>query len=129
MRAILAAVLVLAGCGDSPTETKEPEPGDVRIVSASQVPIFEGGRVTVSLRNDGGPAVFKVEFWTHPRNQVGGQSVMWGSSDPVEVGEGWTETVTWDVSTGGTRWPVDWIIVQTRDPGSAAYRQTARHDF
>lgn len=128
--AIVLGVLMLAACGgDSTGPEPEPDPGNVKVVAASQVKIYQGARVTVSLRNDGGPGVFKVEFWSNPRNQVGGAGDFWGASDPVEVAQGWSETVAWDVTTSATGTPVDWIIVQTRDPGSAAYRQTARHDF
>jgi hypothetical protein len=87
-------------------------------------------RVTVHLRNTGGPGAFTIEAWGLPHTPNGDDSYF-GRTEAVEVAAGYDETVSWEFTTGTT--PgfsfINWLLVFSRDQGSAQYRQTDRHDF
>jgi hypothetical protein len=146
---VLAASLFLACSGDSGSDSRTPtDPGDdtpeqpeqptaaeVIVVSAdrSHTGIHEFGNelVTVHLRNTGGPGVYKLEFWGLPQTPNGADT-FFGGTEPVEVPSGYEESPSWEVPSGSEPngiFLVQWILVFTRDQGSAQYRQTARFDF
>jgi hypothetical protein len=81
--------------------------------------------LTLHLRNDGGPGVYKVEVWGLPTSPNGPETFM-GETEPVEVGADYEETLTYDVGTSSF---VSYVLVFTRDEGTAQYRQTDRFDF
>lgn len=123
---ILPVILLaglLAACGDSTTEPQpDPGPVHVRIEQASQRQTSATRyEVTAALRNHGGPGHFSLEFWSL-RSSPTGQHRHWGTTEGVEVGAGYGETLTYAVETSGSS--VGWIVVRVRDPGSAAWRES-----
>ena len=102
-------------------------PADINIVSASQLQTNIGEwTVTVQFRNAGGSGTYYFEAWSL-RTSPSGQHRLWGASTPVDVGPHYEETLAYAIPTSGSK--IDWLIVYTRDPGSAANRQSDRFDF
>jgi hypothetical protein len=130
---VLAVALGLTlGCGGSGSDAKaptgpenpiEPTPANVIVASASAGPTT----ITAHLKNTGGPGVYKIEMWGIP-HEPNGPDFFFGETEPVEVNAGYDETVTW-VMSGRVTGPIGWLLVFTRDQGSALYRQSARFDF
>jgi hypothetical protein len=91
---------------------------------------FRHGRptYTVHLHNDGGPGVYKLEFYGLPTSPNGPET-FFGTTEPVEVDTAYDESVTYTVRSSNDGPPVDHILAFTRDQGSAQYRQTDRFDF
>lgn len=111
-----------------PPEEPPPDPGP------SSVVVLNGGVerpnpaqqfVTLHLRNDGRAGVYTVEVWGLPTSPNGSPEFM-GASEPVEVGADYEETLRYEVSAATF---ADYVLVFTRDAGTAAYRQTDRFDF
>jgi hypothetical protein len=109
-----------------------PEPptlgaADVTVLSGQSVVAENRSRVTVHLHNGGGPGTYRIEFWGLPHSP-NGRDFFFGESEPIDVGAGYDETLTFEIP-GPTQGHVDWVIVYTRDQGSAVYHQSDRHDF
>jgi hypothetical protein len=134
MRYILAA-LAIAGCSSTTAPAVEEQPKHAELVAvvvtaASIKAMGDGEHVTLTLKNNGGPGFFRVDFWGLPLSP-GGSNTHYGQSEAIEVTAGWQLTATWVVPTGAphgaTR--VRWVIVSGRDHGEVAWRQTDRHDL
>jgi hypothetical protein len=100
---------------------------NVIVVSGSSGGSLAHTAFTVQLRNTGGPGVYKIEVWGLPHSP-NGPDFFFGTTEPVEVPTGYEETVLYELS-GPLQGPLGWVLVFTRDQGSAVYRQTARFDF
>lgn len=107
---------------------EEPPPAEASIVvvtgSVSRPNPFQQF-VTLQLRNDGGPGTFKIEVWGLPTIPNGSDTFM-GETEAVEVSEDYEETVTYEI---GTESFATYVLVFSRDQGSAQFRQTHRFDL
>lgn len=121
--AILAALILLAGCGDSPTETAGP--ATVVLHSALAQPIYQGVRLTLDMENTGGPGGFKIiATFTTSRVNEPGPTV---ESPIYPVAAGWRETMVFEVGAGNES--IHRIVVYSHSEGSLQFRETARHTF
>lgn len=132
-------VPLLAGCGgsasdantptDPPTQQPPPEApppvGDAAVVADSA---SGSGPVTTYLRNTGGPGTYAIEFYGLPTSP-NGPDTYFGRTEPVDVPTGYKEKVTWQVATDLSDPPVTYLLIFTRNQGSATYRQTSRCEF
>lgn len=134
LRAALASVLIvsLAGCGGSgkttdpnppPPPPPPPAPANVKVVSTAP----GNGCVVVHLHNDGGPGAFKISFYGLPTTP-NGSDTFFGTTEGVEVAAGYDESPCYTVQTSPTDPPLSYLLVFSRDQGSAKYRQTDRYD-
>ena len=105
--------------------TCAPTPAEVVVVDGSHETGFQMETITLHLRNDGGPGVYRIEFWGLPTSPNGPETFM-GESEPVEVDEDYDETVTFEIETNTF---ATHVLIFTRDANSAVYRDTDRFDF
>lgn len=81
-----AAVLsVLPGCGGGDSTGPPPDPGPAAVVivdGSLHDALRPGQSVTLHLRNDGGPGVYKVEVWGLPTTPNGPNTFM-GDTEPT----------------------------------------------
>ncbi len=133
-------ILLLAGCGGSDNPTNpgpgprpDPDPDPppptpitvVVVVGSQQGQGPDAQRLTLQLRNDGGPGTYAVEAYGFPTSP-NGPDTFFGRSEPVEVTAEYEETVSYDIEPGVP--PVNEVVVFGRDAGSAIYRETDRYD-
>jgi Big-like domain-containing protein/List-Bact-rpt repeat protein len=115
------------------TDTTQPPPpppaapANVVVVSGTSQIVANRSQVTVHLQNTGGPGTYRLELWGIP-HEPNGPDFFFGDTEPVDVPAGYDETLTLEVP-GPSQGPINWVLVFTRDQGSAAYRQTDRFDF
>jgi hypothetical protein len=131
--ALVACLLLSIACGggsDSTTDPPvtppptDPGPASVEVIGVSQ----GNGLVTVHLHNTGGPGVFKIEFYGLPTSPNGPET-FFGATEPVEVDTAYDESPSYQVRDSPEDPPVTYLLVFTRDQGSATYRQTDRYDI
>ncbi|HEX6369163.1 MAG TPA: hypothetical protein VF006_09535 [Longimicrobium sp.] len=102
--------------------------GAVTVASGSvRAAAYASDEVTLTLLNTGGRAVYRLEFWGL-RTSPTGPHRLFATSEPLEVAPSYNQTVKYTVPVR-TSPDVDWVIVYTRDPGSATYRRTACYRF
>ena len=66
-----------------------------------------------------------MQLWGYPTSP-NGVDESFGETEPVEVTADYDETMTSHITTEDF---VKYVVVFTRNAGSAVYRQTARFDF
>lgn len=136
VRGLCAAVVLLGlgACSSDTTappgggSTPPPDPGPANVVVADAATAHPNQfvlTVTLHLRNDGGPGVYKVQLFGLPTTPNGADT-FFGESDPVEVNAAYDESVTYTIETENF---AKAALVFTRDTNTAVYRQTAELDF
>ena len=130
-----AAILFACGGGDSSPTDSNPSPqnppppvGDASVVIVDATAQHTNPlvlKVTLHLRNEGGPGVYKVQLYGLP-TVPNGEDTFFGESEPVEVDETYEETLTYTIETENV---AKYAVVYTRNSGSAQYSQTDRFDF
>lgn len=101
-------------------------PASVVVVSGSVRESFGSEELTLHLRNDGNPGIFKLEAWGLPTSP-GGPQTFYGETDPIEAPAGFDDVGVFLVNVGGTApsfWKVKRVEVYTRDVGSLTLRHT-----
>jgi hypothetical protein len=124
---LLLAALACGGDSSGPGDTSaDSGPAQVIVAegTASSSDIYRQS-MTLHLRNEGGPGVYKLEVWGLPTSPNGAETSM-GETEPVEVTASYDETLSYSL---GSNTFVTHVLVFTRDNGSAQYRQTDRFDF
>lgn len=137
IRVIFAVLLAvaLAGCvgGIAPGPNQPPlgpgtpvGPAEVVItgyeVSLNAPMYYE--RITLDLKNNGGPGVFKLVF-TGAATVPNGPPEYFGETEAFAVSAGWSDTVTFEIETGATGHSrLRRVRVLTRDADSLEYRET-----
>lgn len=124
-------IVASAGTVSSTARVTVLGPSAVVISAAQRGNVNFGSEIiNVSVRNTGARGVYKLEFWGL-RTSPSGPDRLFATSEPIEVGPTYSETLSYNVPSGttGTTGRVAWIIAYTRDVGSATYRQTSRFDF
>jgi predicted small lipoprotein YifL len=120
----------LAACGGDGPVDPPPPPADARIVVTSgtvQWVTAKTDRIELSLQNTGGPGFFKVEFWGL-RTSPTGSHRLFATTEAVEVQASYRENVVYNIPVSSAP-DTDWVIVYSRNPGTAVYRQTDCHRF
>ena len=115
MRAIILLTLLLA-CG-SPTDLGPPQ---IIIESVH----LQGSGIRTTLRNDGGPGQYHLEFWALPTTPNGAKWLA-GDTQTVDVTSAYSESVTWP-STGFLLTHID---AYTRGTDTAVWAWSSRWEF
>lgn len=101
-------------------------PAAVVVVNALRTPMGASTfRVTAALRNLGGRGVYSIDFYGRPANLVNPPSVLVGSTEQSRL------LRPMQSLPRGTlrRLTLELIVVRTREPNTAIYRETARFTF
>ncbi len=127
--------VVLAACSGDGSPTAPPpdtRPASVAIVSATWRGVYtDGERITISLRNDGGPGFFKLGASATSSSTPGGALADFGTSEPFEVAAGWAETADFTIDNGnkGTTQRVGRLVIYSRGKESISYEITSEYVF
>lgn len=98
-----------------------PMPVGTVVVEGSQVIIGARPTITLHLRNDGGPGIYRIEFWAWPTSDDEPAIFMDGTEE-VAVDENYEETVTYEIETN--RIAAYALIFTSNDENNPGFRQT-----